>query len=141
MVSPSFCRFTEDAAERYRNSPWSIDTPIDQVSMFRTDEGLAPEIPSDMALDRRSPGVASAPKRLRLFGRIMRGLDSLGAVRLHNGEEPHIQTRMLASAGAGVGSFWTAVPTDDSQRMTNAQWNRPQYGTEAAPGSLLQPSA
>ena len=61
--------------------------------------------------------------RVRLFGRIMRGLDTLQAVELHRQANPDQQARMLSAAGASVGAFWSAVPTDDAQRLTNAQWN------------------
>ena len=41
---------------------------------------------------------------------------------MHDSLPQERQEVMLAAGGLGVGSFWTAVPTEDCMRTSNAQW-------------------
>ena len=78
---PAFCRFTDMKAQEYLDSPWSQDTPLDHVFRFRTDDvqpsaAAAPQ----MAMTNGGAAAAEASEpfegRVRLFGRIMKGLDN-----------------------------------------------------------------
>ena len=60
--------------------------------------------------------------RQRVYGRILRGLDALAAAGLHARMGVERQEVLLSAGGDGVGSLWTAVPTESDQRLTNAQW-------------------
>jgi len=106
-------RLTEEAKRQVAASPWAADMPAGL-------ELVAPE--TEAPFEPPTSAAVQPQSRRRLLGIIMRGLDLVRAVRLHEQAEGAKRATLLSAGGPGAGSVWAAMPSDKGAAMDNEHW-------------------